>query len=202
MHEETDSKIRSLREFPISFSHVPVGVILRRRWFGRVEIPRNAMEGVVPTMPPRHLPNVLITGTPGVGKTTLARSVVEMLASEHALTHVDVTALCLEKNLTDGFDSEVRFVSAERPRRLNRRAARCSAAAACCVAVAAVLNRRSFGLQKVSLGSSVSLSKSCSAIRQSSTRTKFATNSRSPCVEAASLPTITRPSSSRSVGST
>ena len=106
------------------------------------------MEGVVPTMPPRHLPNVLITGTPGVGKTTLARSVVEMLASEHALTHIDVTALCLEKNLTDGFDSEVRFVSAERPRRLNRRAARCSAAAACCVAVAAVLNRRSFGLQR------------------------------------------------------
>eukprot|EP01133_Synstelium_polycarpum_P013438 gene13438-15837_t len=50
----------------------------------------------------RTRPNILITGTPGTGKTSLA----ETLASTHDFKHVDVSALVKEKDLHDGYDEE------------------------------------------------------------------------------------------------
>jgi len=50
----------------------------------------------------RSNPNVLITGTPGTGKTSLSEQVAEALS----MKHVDVGALIKEKNLHDGKDTE------------------------------------------------------------------------------------------------
>ncbi|KAI8926880.1 AAA domain-containing protein [Entophlyctis helioformis] len=51
---------------------------------------------------PRKLPNILITGTPGTGKTTTS----EMAAMATGLKHVEVGKLVKEKQLHDGYDAE------------------------------------------------------------------------------------------------
>lgn len=59
-------------------------------------MPRNAT--------PRSLPVIVITGTPGTGKTTHAQLVVAQ--SPVPLQHVNVSELVKEKMLHDGFDDE------------------------------------------------------------------------------------------------
>ena len=49
-----------------------------------------------------RVPNVLITGTPGTGKTTLAESVAATLG----LTHVDVGKAIREQELHCGWDED------------------------------------------------------------------------------------------------
>lgn len=51
----------------------------------------------------RDKPNILVTGTPGTGKTTLSSS----LAESTGLRHVSVGDLVKEKNLHDGWDEEL-----------------------------------------------------------------------------------------------
>ncbi|KAH6580267.1 hypothetical protein BASA61_009761 [Batrachochytrium salamandrivorans] len=50
--------------------------------------------------PARASPNILITGTPGTGKTTTC----EMVAIATGLVHIEVGKLVKEKRLHDGFD--------------------------------------------------------------------------------------------------
>lgn len=45
---------------------------------------------------------IVVTGTPGTGKTVFS----EALAREIGFTHIDVGKLCLERNMTLGFDDE------------------------------------------------------------------------------------------------
>ncbi|KAG0314301.1 hypothetical protein BGZ99_008222 [Dissophora globulifera] len=51
---------------------------------------------------PRDLPNILITGTPGTGKTTTS----EMAAEATGLTHLNVGDLVKAKSLHEGLDTE------------------------------------------------------------------------------------------------
>lgn len=48
----------------------------------------------------RKRPNILITGTPGTGKTTTAASLAEVTE----LRHINVGDFANEKNLTNGWD--------------------------------------------------------------------------------------------------
>lgn len=50
----------------------------------------------------RGKPNILITGTPGTGKTTFSSA----LAEATQLRHVNIGELVKEKNLHDGWDEE------------------------------------------------------------------------------------------------
>ncbi|KAL0390142.1 UNVERIFIED_CONTAM: Adenylate kinase isoenzyme 6 [Sesamum calycinum] len=50
----------------------------------------------------RERPNILVTGTPGTGKTTMASA----LAEATNLRHINVGDLVKEKNLHDGWDEE------------------------------------------------------------------------------------------------
>lgn len=50
----------------------------------------------------RRTPNILITGTPGTGKTSTAAA----LAEATNLRHINVGDLVKEKNLHDGWDEE------------------------------------------------------------------------------------------------
>jgi adenylate kinase len=54
------------------------------------------------TMSQRTLPNILITGTPGTGKTTLSKNVAETAG----LNHIEVGQLVKDKSLHDGWDEE------------------------------------------------------------------------------------------------
>ena len=51
----------------------------------------------------RKLPNILVTGTPGTGKSTTAKMLQERAP---ALKYVDIGALVKEKQLHDGWDEE------------------------------------------------------------------------------------------------
>ena len=53
---------------------------------------------------PRSSPVILITGTPGTGKTTHAQLLVDQ--SPVPLQHINVSELIKEKMLHDGFDEE------------------------------------------------------------------------------------------------
>eukprot|EP00892_Ulva_mutabilis_P011130 jgi/Ulvmu1/838/UM010_0212.1 len=53
-------------------------------------------------MPPRQHPNILVTGTPGTGKTTHC----ELIASEADLRHVNVGDIVKEHDLHDGYSNE------------------------------------------------------------------------------------------------
>jgi Holliday junction resolvasome RuvABC ATP-dependent DNA helicase subunit len=55
-----------------------------------------------PSMPARQKPNILITGTPGTGKTTHS----ELIAAEAGLQHVNIGALVREHELYDGYNEE------------------------------------------------------------------------------------------------
>lgn len=50
----------------------------------------------------RKRPNILVTGTPGTGKTTMATA----LAEATQLRHVNVGELVRQKNLHDGWDED------------------------------------------------------------------------------------------------
>ena len=54
----------------------------------------------------RTSPNIIITGTPGVGKTTHC----EQLAASSGLTHLDVNKVVKERDCEDGFDEELKSV--------------------------------------------------------------------------------------------
>lgn len=54
----------------------------------------------------RTSPNIIITGTPGVGKTTHC----EQLASSTGLTHLNVNKVVKERDCEDGFDEELNSV--------------------------------------------------------------------------------------------
>lgn len=51
----------------------------------------------------RQRPNILITGTPGTGKTTMCTA----LAEATQLRHINIGDLVREKNLHDGWDAEL-----------------------------------------------------------------------------------------------
>ena len=53
-------------------------------------------------MSTRTHPNILITGTPGTGKTTLAQNIAQTLG----MKHIEVGKLVKEKELHDGWDDE------------------------------------------------------------------------------------------------
>ena len=54
--------------------------------------------------PVQKLPNILITGTPGTGKSTLARLLAE--SQPQRLRHLNVSELVKEHGLHDGYDAE------------------------------------------------------------------------------------------------
>lgn len=73
----------------------------------------------------RRLPNIMVTGTPGTGKTTLC----EMVAQQSGFKHVNVGEWVKEQNLHSGWDEEFQcFILDEdkvrAPRRRGRRAHR------------------------------------------------------------------------------
>jgi adenylate kinase family enzyme len=66
---------------------------------------------------PARLPNILITGTPGTGKTTTAEAVAAALG----LTHVDVGKAIREQELHSGWDDkfECHIVDEDKARSAN-----------------------------------------------------------------------------------
>jgi adenylate kinase len=51
----------------------------------------------------RTMPNILVTGTPGTGKSTMVEALIARLPALHA---VDVGALVRDKQLHSGWDEE------------------------------------------------------------------------------------------------
>lgn len=51
----------------------------------------------------RTRPNILVTGTPGTGKTTMSSALAEAIQ----LRHINIGELVKEKNLHDGWDDEL-----------------------------------------------------------------------------------------------
>ncbi|RUS28149.1 AAA domain-containing protein [Jimgerdemannia flammicorona] len=56
----------------------------------------------LPSTTNRTQPNILVTGTPGTGKTTTC----EMIADATSLQHIDVSRLVKEKGLHEGYNEE------------------------------------------------------------------------------------------------
>jgi len=54
----------------------------------------------------RTLPNIIITGTPGVGKTTHC----QQLAESTGLAHLDINKVVKERGCDDGYDEELKSV--------------------------------------------------------------------------------------------
>ena len=52
--------------------------------------------------PPRSLPNIIITGTPGTGKTSHA----ELLAERTELKHISINQIVKDKECHEGYDEE------------------------------------------------------------------------------------------------
>lgn len=60
-------------------------------------------------MPTRELPNIIITGTPGVGKTTTCAELVSQTSStSFPLTHLSINTVVRDKNCYDGYDDELK----------------------------------------------------------------------------------------------
>lgn len=63
---------------------------------------------------PRKNPNIILTGTPGVGKTTTAQQLVELSESSRAssktqipLKHLSINKIAKEQNFYDSYDEEL-----------------------------------------------------------------------------------------------
>jgi adenylate kinase len=54
----------------------------------------------------RELPNILVTGTPGTGKTSFTQMLASATATKHAMKAIHVSDWIKEKNLHDGHDPE------------------------------------------------------------------------------------------------
>lgn len=54
----------------------------------------------------RYLPNIIITGTPGCGKTSHAESLITQLGSTK-LNHISISDFAKERNCIDSYDSEL-----------------------------------------------------------------------------------------------
>ncbi|GAB7347976.1 hypothetical protein MBLNU459_g5479t1 [Dothideomycetes sp. NU459] len=54
----------------------------------------------------RTSPNIIVTGTPGVGKTTHC----EQLAASSGLVHLDINKVVKERDCQDGYDEELKSV--------------------------------------------------------------------------------------------
>ncbi|KAF7815521.1 adenylate kinase isoenzyme 6-like protein [Senna tora] len=67
-------------------------------WFRRFHLSDMVQENAK-----RTRPNILVTGTPGTGKTTMSSA----LAEATQLRHINVGELVKEKNLHDGWDDEL-----------------------------------------------------------------------------------------------
>ena len=77
----------------------------------------------------RSAPNVLVTGTPGTGKTTLS----EQVAAATGLKHINIGDLVKEQQLHNGWDEEFEcFIIDEDKVRTCRAGLRACAAAAAC----------------------------------------------------------------------
>jgi len=68
----------------------------------------------VPVSMPRKYPNIILTGTPGVGKTTTAQQLVELTKSaksqsivEIPLWHLSINKVAKEQNFYDSYDAEL-----------------------------------------------------------------------------------------------
>ncbi|EIM22073.1 nucleoside-triphosphatase [Wallemia mellicola] len=61
-------------------------------------------------MSKRNLPNILITGTPGTGKTTLSQSILESLNrasdQQNQFKHISIGDLVKQKDLHNGYNNE------------------------------------------------------------------------------------------------
>lgn len=65
------------------------------------------MTGTTPST--RRYPNILVTGTPGTGKTTVAEAIAEQqrLFSDDGFRHVDSKSIIEDHQCTDGHDNEL-----------------------------------------------------------------------------------------------
>lgn len=60
-------------------------------------------------LPERKLPNIIITGTPGVGKTTTCTELVSQTSStSYPLTHLSINTVVKDKDCYDGYDDELK----------------------------------------------------------------------------------------------
>lgn len=61
---------------------------------------------------PRRYPNIILTGTPGVGKTTTAQALIALSKSETSpdsiqLTHLSINTIAKQNDLYESYDSEL-----------------------------------------------------------------------------------------------
>lgn len=75
----------------------------------------------------RALPNILITGTPGTGKSTMAQ---QLQALAPVMRHIEVGALVKDKQMHNGWDNELETYEMDEERVRPRQPVRCTIAAA------------------------------------------------------------------------